>query len=120
VAASSPLRIPVTTPTSPKAAGLNFKQDGTGTDQKYYLETIGTGVAWLDYDQEKLMDIFFVQSSATDIYKPAHPLRCALYHNNGDGTFTEVTDQDQLRGCGACLRYCSNDGLAPHAGDRLL
>ena len=45
------------------------------TDEKYYLETMGTGVAWLDYDQDGLMDLFFVQSAATDIYKPPHPLR---------------------------------------------
>jgi enediyne biosynthesis protein E4 len=83
-----------------KAAGLKFKQDGTGTDQKYYLETMGTGVAWLDYDQDGLMDIFFVQSAATDVYKPEHPLRCALYHNNGDGTFTDLTEKAGLRGEG--------------------
>ena len=34
-----------------QAAGITFLQDGTATDEKYYLETMGTGVAWLDYDQ---------------------------------------------------------------------
>src|ERR1700724_2348755 len=91
-AASSSRGIAVTYTDVTKAAGLKFKQDGTDSDQKYYLETMGTGVGWLDYDQDGLMDLFFVQSAATDIYKPAHPLRCALYHNNGDGTFTDVTD----------------------------
>jgi hypothetical protein len=99
-AASSPIGIPVTFTDIAKAAGLNFKQDSTGTDQKYYLETMGTGVAWLDYDQDGLMDIFFVQSAATDIYKPSHPLRCALYHNNGDGTFTDVTEKAGVGGEG--------------------
>jgi len=74
-----------------KAAGITFLQDSTQTDQKYYLETMGTGVAWIDYDQDGLMDLYFVQSAATDIYKPPAPLRSALYHNNGDGTFTDVT-----------------------------
>jgi hypothetical protein len=83
-----------------KAAGLKFKQDGTSTDEKYYLETMGTGVAWLDYDQDGLMDIFFVQSAATDLYKPAYPLRSALYHNNGDGTFSDVTDKARVGGEG--------------------
>lgn len=69
---------------------ITFRQDSTQTEQKYYLETMGTGVAWIDYDQDGLMDLFFVQSAATDAYKPPHPLRSALYHNNGDGTFTEV------------------------------
>ena len=83
-----------------KAAGLHFKQDSTASDQKYYLETMGTGVAWLDYDQDGLMDLFFVQSAATDIYKPSTPLHCALYHNNGDGTFTDVTQRAGVGGEG--------------------
>jgi hypothetical protein len=83
-----------------QAAGIHFVQDSTETDQKYYLETMGTGVAWLDYDQDGLMDLFFVQSAATDIYKPPHPLRCALYHNNGDGTFTDVTAKAGVGGEG--------------------
>jgi hypothetical protein len=83
-----------------KAAGITFLQDSTQTDQKYYLETMGTGVAWLDYDQDGLMDLYFVQSAATDIYAPAAPLRSALYHNNGDGTFSDVTEKARLGGEG--------------------
>src|SRR5215813_6460980 len=79
-----------------RAAGIIFQQDSTQTEEKYYLETVGTGVAWLDYDQDGLMDIFFVQSAATEIYKPPRPLRCALYHNNGDGAFTDVTEKSGL------------------------
>jgi len=81
-------------------AGITFQQDATATDEKYYLETMGTGVAWLDYDQDGLMDLFFVQSAATDLYKPPHPLRSALYHNNGDGTFTDVTEKAGVGGPG--------------------
>src|SRR6202163_5061558 len=76
-----------------KEAGITFLQDATQTEEKYYLETMGTGVAWIDYDQDGLMDLFFVQSAATDIYKPPAALRSALYHNNGDGTFTDVTEK---------------------------
>jgi hypothetical protein len=83
-----------------KSAGITFVQDSTQTEEKYYLETMGTGVAFLDYDQDGLMDLFFVQSAATDAYKPAHPLRSALYHNNGDGTFTDVTEKAGLGGEG--------------------
>jgi len=83
-----------------KEAGITFLQDATQTEEKYYLETMGTGVAWLDYDQDGLMDLFFVQSAATDIYKPPHPLRSALYHNNGDGTFTDVTEKAGVGGEG--------------------
>jgi hypothetical protein len=83
-----------------KAAGITFLQDSTQTDEKYYLETMGTGVGWIDYDQDGLMDLYFVQSAATDIYKPAKPLRSALYHNNGDGTFTDVTEKAGVGGEG--------------------
>ena len=83
-----------------KAAGITFFQDSTQTDEKYYLETMGTGVGWVDYDQDGLMDLYFVQSAATDIYKPPHPLRSALYHNNGDGTFTDVTEKAGVGGEG--------------------
>ena len=50
---------------------ITFQQDSTQTDEKYYLETMGTGVGWIDYDQDGLMDLYFVQSAATDIYKPS-------------------------------------------------
>ncbi|MGB2589569.1 MAG: CRTAC1 family protein [Candidatus Acidiferrum sp.] len=83
-----------------KEAGITFLQDSTQTDEKYYLETMGTGVGWLDYNQDGLMDLFFVQSAATDAYKPARPLRSALYRNNGDGTFTDVTDKAGVGGAG--------------------
>src|SRR6202048_4714723 len=83
-----------------KEAGITFLQDSTQTDEKYYLETMGTGVGWLDYDQDGLMDLFFVQSAATDIFKPPKPLRSALYHNNGDGTFTDVTEKAGVGGEG--------------------
>ena len=83
-----------------KAAGITFLQDSTQTEQKYYLETMGTGVGWIDYDQDGLMDLYFVQSAATDIYKPAARLRSALYHNNGDGTFTDVTEKAGVGGEG--------------------
>ncbi len=113
--ASSAAGIQVTYKDVTKSSGITFKQDSTQTEEKYYLETVGTGVAWLDYDQDGLMDIFFVQSAATDIYKPPHPLRCALYHNNGDGTFTDVTEKarvgsEGLYGQGVAVGDSDNDG----------
>jgi len=61
---------------------------------------MGSGVGWIDYDQDGLMDLYCVQSAATDIYKSARPLRSALYHNNGDGTFTDVTEKASVGGEG--------------------
>jgi enediyne biosynthesis protein E4 len=83
-----------------REAGITFLEDSTQTEEKYYLETMGTGVAWLDYNQDGLMDLFFVQSGETDAYQPPHPLRSALYRNNGDGTFTDVTERAGLGGAG--------------------
>jgi len=83
-----------------QSAGINFVQDSTQSEEKYYLETMGTGAAWLDYDQDGLMDLYLVQSAATDAYKPTRPLRSALYHNNGDGTFTDVTSKAGVGGEG--------------------
>jgi len=98
-----------------KQAGITFLQDSTQSEEKLYLETMGTGVAWLDYDQDGLMDLYFVQSGPTDFYKPDHPLRSALYHNNGDGTFTDVTDKagvaaENHYGQGVAVADYDNDG----------
>jgi enediyne biosynthesis protein E4 len=93
-------RIPVRYTDVRESAKITFQQDSTQTEEKYYLETMGTGVGWIDYDQDGLMDLFFVQSAATDVYKPPHPLRSALYHNNGDGTFTDVTEKAGVGGEG--------------------
>jgi enediyne biosynthesis protein E4 len=98
-----------------KQAGITFRQDSTQTEEKLYLETMGTGVGWLDYDQDGLMDLYFVQSGPTDVYKPDHPMRSALYHNNGDGTFTDVTEKagvaaENHYGQGVAIADYDNDG----------
>lgn len=93
-------RIPVHYTDMRSSSGITFQQDSTQTEEKYYLETMGTGVAWIDYDQDGLEDLYFVQSAATDIYKPPRPLRSALYRNNGDGTFTDVTVKAGVAGEG--------------------
>src|SRR5260370_8253124 len=56
-----------------KSAGITFLQDSTQTEEKYYLETMGTGVAWIDYDHDGLMDLFFAHTPPPAIYKPPHP-----------------------------------------------
>ena len=107
---------PVTFTDVREAAGITFKQDATGSKEKYYLETMGTGVGWIDYDQDGLLDLYFVQSAATKVYTPPHPLRSALYHNNGDGTFTDVTEKAGVGGeghygQGVCVGDYDNDGF---------
>lgn len=95
-----PIDIPVTFTDVRQQAGITFQQNSTESPEKYYLETMGTGVGWIDYDQDGLMDLYFVQSAATPAYTPPHPLRSALYHNNGDGTFTDVTERAGVGGAG--------------------
>src|SRR6266550_200696 len=54
--------------------------------------------SFLDYDNDGWMDIFFVNSGQADFFQPATPLRNALYRNNRDGTFTDVTDKAGVSG----------------------
>src|SRR6266576_3192711 len=60
---------------------------------RFLPETTGPGCAFLDYDNDGWMDIYLVNSGKCDFYDPNPVLRNALYHNNGDGTFTDVTEK---------------------------
>ena len=64
----------------------------------YLPETVGPGCAFLDYDNDGWMDIYLVNSGPCDFYTPPHPLRNALYRNNRDGTFTDVTEKAGVSG----------------------
>jgi hypothetical protein len=68
--------------------------------EKYLPETTGTGCAFLDYDNDGWMDIYLVNSGNCDFYSPNAPLRNALYRNNRDGTFTDVTEKAGVAGGG--------------------
>jgi enediyne biosynthesis protein E4 len=74
------------------AAGIDFRHDNAASPDKYLIETMGSGVAWIDYDGDGRLDLYFGNSAATNAYKPSRPLRSALYRNNGDGTFTDITN----------------------------
>jgi hypothetical protein len=64
----------------------------------YLPETLGPGCAFLDFDNDGWMDIYLVNSGPCDFYSPPQPLRNALYRNNRDGTFTDVTEKAGVRG----------------------
>src|SRR5437762_2862369 len=67
---------------------------GEATQQNYIVEQTGTGVALLDYDNDGLLDIFFVQG---DKLRPSStPLRPYLYHNLGGLRFEDVTPKAGL------------------------
>jgi hypothetical protein len=96
-------------------AGIDFRHDNAASSDKYLIETMGSGCGWIDYDQDGLLDLYLVNGAATHLYKPAHPLRSALYRNNGDGTFTDVTVKagvgaEGLFGMGVAVGDYDNDG----------
>jgi hypothetical protein len=97
-------------------AGINFLHDNAATPEKYLIETMGAGCAWIDYDQDGLLDLYLVNSAATPIYTPKRPLRNALYRNRGDGTFADVTASagvaaEGLFGMGVAVGDYDNDGF---------
>jgi hypothetical protein len=111
-----PISIPVHFTNVREPAGITFQHDSTTTANKNYLETMGNGLGWIDYDQDGLLDLYLVQTAETEWYKPPRPLRSALYHNNGDGTFTDVTEKAGvgaagLYGQGVAVGDYDNDGF---------
>ncbi len=99
-----------------KSAGLGFVHDNAASGEKYLIETMGSGCAWIDYDQNGLLDLYLVNGAATRVYQPKSPLRGALYRNNGDGTFTDVTTHagvgaEGLFGMGVAVGDYDNDGF---------
>ena len=97
-------------------AGLTTWKHVMGTLQKaYILETIGSGVALLDYDHDGWLDIYIVNGSTFDAEDgKAAPPHAALFHNNHDGTFTDVSEQAGVTndrwGFGVAVGDFDNDG----------
>ena len=91
-------------------------QHKMGTPQKpYILETIGSGVALLDYDHDGWLDIYIVNGSTFDALNgKAEPPHAALFHNNHDGTFTNVAEKAGVTndrwGFGVAVGDYDNDG----------
>jgi hypothetical protein len=75
------------------ASHITWVHTAGKSPQKYLPETTGAGCAFLDYDNDGWMDIYLVNSGKCDFYTPDRPLRNALYRNNRDGTFTDVTEK---------------------------
>ena len=98
-----------------KSAGIAFRHANAASEQKYLIETMGSGCAWIDFDQNGLFDLYLVNGAPTQQFKPKDPPRAALYRNNGDGTFTDVTERagvgaEGLFGMGAAVGDYDNDG----------
>jgi hypothetical protein len=78
---------------SPSSSGITWTHTAGRSKEKYLPEISGAGCAFLDYDSDGWMDIYLVNSGRADFYTPPAPLRNALYRNNRDGTFTDVTEK---------------------------
>jgi len=99
-----------------RSSGITFQHDNAASGEKFLIETMGSGCAWIDYDQDGLLDLYLVNGARTSVYSPSHRLRSALYHNNGDGTFTDVTTKagvssEDLFGMGVAVGDYDNDGF---------
>jgi hypothetical protein len=97
------------------ASGISWVHVSGQSPEMYIPETVGPGCAFLDYDNDGWMDIYLVNSGPCDFYQPAAPLRNALYRNNHDGTFTDVTLKAGVAGnaygMGAAVGDYDRDGL---------
>src|ERR1700761_5519406 len=78
--------------------GITFVHDNAVSTHRYLPESMGPGVAIFDYDNDGWMDLYFTNSGPSDFFTPKHPLRNALYRNNHDGTFTDVTAKAGVEG----------------------
>jgi hypothetical protein len=97
------------------ASKISFKHTSGAFGQKYLPETMGSGVAFLDFDGDDRQDVFFANSTRFP-GRAGTPGLPALYRNNGDGTFSDVTKAAGLAvesyGLGAASADYDNDGRA--------
>jgi hypothetical protein len=95
-------------------AGITFKHV-LSPEKKYIVESMSGGVALFDYDNDGYLDIYFVNSLTVDLAAKNQKTKSALYHNNGDGTFTDVTNKagvgDVGFGMGVAVGDYNNDGF---------
>jgi enediyne biosynthesis protein E4 len=103
-------------------AGIRFRHQASHTSQKYMIEPMAAGVAWLDFDSDGLLDLFFVNGAALDDPMPKGKLPVKsdpqywnrLYRNRGNGTFVDVTERSGLQGegygMGVAVGDYDNDG----------
>ena len=95
-------------------AGLSFTHHDGRTSMEYLMETTPPGLAWLDYDQDGLMDLFLVQGANFVTPQPSPAPGSKMFHNEGSGKFRDVTETLGVGhvGCGqgAAVGDYDNDG----------
>src|SRR5437660_2975472 len=97
-------------------AGIAWHQFSGESPDRFLIETMGGGVAFLDFDDDGLVDIFFVNGGETPGGKSAVPVRNALYRNLGNGKFQDVAgkagvDGPKFYGMGVAVGDFDNDGF---------
>ena len=100
----------------PAQSGITWVHENAMSADRYLPETMGPGAAFVDFDNDGWMDLFMVNSGPADFFTPKTPLKNALYKNNRDGTFTDVTDAAGVAGnsfaMGVAVGDFDNDGYA--------
>ncbi|MGH9542337.1 MAG: CRTAC1 family protein [Terriglobales bacterium] len=89
---------PLFTDLTPAQTGITWVHDNAMSPDHYLPESMCSGCAFFDYDNDGWMDIFLVNTGRCDFYHPVHAPRNALYKNNRDGTFTDITEKAGLTG----------------------
>jgi hypothetical protein len=104
-------------------AGIHFRHSFGETELRSILQATGSGCAWTDYDNDGLLDLYLLSGRYLEgitIHSAPDPagkeVGNALYHNNGDGTFTDVTRRAGVAGKGFAMGVTSadydNDGFS--------
>jgi enediyne biosynthesis protein E4 len=89
---------------------LKFKLRNSVSPQRYTFETMTGGVALFDYNNDGLLDIFFINGAAIPSLEKSDPSYAnRLFRNNGDGTFTDVTEKAGLQGIGYSMGVAAGD-----------
>ena len=95
------------------STGIKFEHLSS-PEQKYIVESMSGGVALIDYDRDGWPDIYFTNAQSVEMALAGKKARSALYHNNHDGTFTDVTDKAGVGypcwAMGAAVGDYNNDG----------
>jgi hypothetical protein len=93
-----------------KTSGIPFILDNFPTEDRPVIDSVLGGVALLDYDNDGYLDIFFTNGATIPgLIKDGPRFYNRLYHNNHDGTFTDVTDHAGLRGEGYSMGVAAAD-----------